>query len=162
MTVRDPTCYCCVFYELRIRRPLGPWACRDAGRAARRQRSPGRFTILPERTASLFAYLAYHPDRSTTRAELIEMFWPEAPGSGTNESPNSVVLVPPTVRAAGHSVGRCNLRGSSESTSTPIPLLQMRAHLKWCWTPPQKNRTKLYFALKMQFHTIVESCWPVS
>ena len=73
-----------------------------------------------ERTASLFAYLAYHPDRSTTRAELIEMFWPEADLDRGRMSLRTALSSPADSSSRRHSVGRCNLRGFHESTSTPF------------------------------------------
>jgi predicted ATPase/DNA-binding SARP family transcriptional activator len=57
---------------------LGPWRVEMLGglRAVNGARVVTRFRS--ERTAGLFAYLAYHLELPRTRAELIEMFWPEA------------------------------------------------------------------------------------
>ena len=57
---------------------LGPWRIEMLGglRAVNGVQVVTRFRS--ERTAGLFAYLAYHLDRSSTRVELIERFWSQS------------------------------------------------------------------------------------
>lgn len=54
--------------------------------------SDGKLVVLgPQKAASLLAFLAFHPDRSHTREELVDRFWPDATHEGGRSSLRSAL-----------------------------------------------------------------------